>query len=184
MIGAERETNAPRLASLIVRVKRHRTEAPSSTLCILQDNDASGKRFSYSANGLTRDLQNLTYTDSTPSKYVVLTHTNTVNSIDSSSLEQSQNSQVHHNYTETPKIDSNVLFVPKRKCLKTFHDSSTPSRKQDYFVLDLNQVPMHSANPAISCRTPILNPADRQMSRAISIALQTGDFNGNNKFII
>lgn len=186
---------------LIVRVKRRRSQSPSSTICIVQDDEQQDNK----KHGVAKSIDNigaisLTTNVNIESKtssrqWIMLKRAQTVESSFKGSILNLHSSYVPPDETSSAQSTNkrSILFVPKKRTtMKSIED-------RQYLVLDMNQITMGAQSSSIfpdgkaslssssvatnsSIPTPsrqrILDPVTRQLDGAIQIANRSGDFAG------
>ena len=177
----------------IVRVKRKRTLNPSESLCIIEDNVPDQRRL-LSCNRLTKSFEKLNYNQNNKSSdhnknqnYVILQRVNTV---DASSDERNSKLSIDDLKAKNADLPQqsqqgdgvlSVMFIPNKK--RVLHSSSS----ERLLLVDMTQLdPINNICNSMQekstqlChkKTPILDPATRQLNGAILMANKSGDFTG------
>ena len=188
------------IPSLVVRVKRKRSQLPTESLCIIQDdNEPSQKK---ALTTITNQIQQLNHQDNVISstynqKYMVLNRIDTIDSNSNAAVslvmrdKDNKNNKrtlitttTNNENTQDSSSNSNsMLFIPKKKTtlLSSYHS--------DCILLDMMQVDLATTssttttttsnnNDNSNIKTKILDPATRQLNGAILIANKMADFNG------
>ena len=184
--------------SLVVRVKRKRSQIPTDSLCIVQDdNEPSQKK---ALTTITNQIQQLNYqnnsinSSSNQQNYMVLNRIDTIDSNSNAAVslvmrdkDNKNNKRTlittnNENTQDSSSNSNNMLFIPKKKTtlLSSYHS--------DCILLDMMQVDLATTsstttttsnnNDNSNIKTKILDPATRQLNGAILIANKTADFNG------
>ena len=190
------------IPSLVVRVKRKRSQLPTESLCIIQDdNEPSQKK---ALTTITNQIQQLNHQDNSinstvnnQQKFMILNRIDTIDSNSNAAVSQAMrdkdnksnkrtlNTTATTNNNENTKdsinTTNNMLFIPKKKTtlLSSYHS--------DCILLDMMQVDLATTSTTTTTsnnnhnntiKTKILDPATRQLNGAILIANKTSDFNG------